>query len=204
MTCIVGMVDGSGEFVVIGGDSAGVSGWTLTLRSDRKAFVLQPGIVIGYTSSFRMGQLLQFSLPHFELPEPGDEFRWAVTVFIPAVRKAFADGGYLRKDNERESGGAFLLDVRGALFEIDSDFQVGVPSSGLASCGCGFAEAMGALEALVGSPSDKSTTATLRRALAISERLNAGVRGPFEFVSTELGVTDQQPRDTTTYPSEPS
>ncbi len=59
MTCIVGVVkDG---VVYIGGDSAGVSGLRLIKRKDSKVFK-RKGFIIGYTSSFRMGQLLRFKL----------------------------------------------------------------------------------------------------------------------------------------------
>jgi ATP-dependent protease HslVU (ClpYQ) peptidase subunit len=59
MTCIVGMVE-NGK-VYIGGDSAGVSGFDYHIREDQKVF--QNGdMIFGFTSSFRMGQLLQYSL----------------------------------------------------------------------------------------------------------------------------------------------
>jgi hypothetical protein len=51
MTCIVGLVDGGR--VWLGGDSAGVSGWDLTVRADRKVFRNGP-YVMGFTTSFRM------------------------------------------------------------------------------------------------------------------------------------------------------
>ncbi len=57
MTCIVGIETDKG--VVIGGDSAGVSGLGLTVRADEKVFARGP-FVMGFTSSFRMGQLLRY------------------------------------------------------------------------------------------------------------------------------------------------
>ena len=53
MTAIAGLVhDGK---VYIGGDSAGVAGMDLHLRSDPKVFTVGE-FVIGYTTSFRMGR----------------------------------------------------------------------------------------------------------------------------------------------------
>jgi ATP-dependent protease HslVU (ClpYQ) peptidase subunit len=64
MTCIVGFRQGGK--VIVGGDSAGISGWDVTVRADPKVFVAGD-YVMGFTSSFRLGQLLQFRL---KLPEP--------------------------------------------------------------------------------------------------------------------------------------
>jgi hypothetical protein len=55
MTCIVGLRQGGKVF--IGGDSAGISGWDVTVRADPKVFLSGP-YAMGFTSSFRLGQLL--------------------------------------------------------------------------------------------------------------------------------------------------
>lgn len=57
MTCIVGVTH-KGR-VYMGGDSAGVSGLDLTVRKDQKVF-RNGEFAIGFTSSFRMGQILQY------------------------------------------------------------------------------------------------------------------------------------------------
>ena len=59
ITCIVGFSH-LGK-VYIGGDSAGLSGWGLTVRKDPKVFANGP-CIMGFTSSFRMGDLLRYSL----------------------------------------------------------------------------------------------------------------------------------------------
>ena len=66
MTCIVGLIDGNR--VWMGGDSAGVSGLDITVRSDPKVF-RNGDFLIGFTSSFRMGQLLAFRLRPPPRPE---------------------------------------------------------------------------------------------------------------------------------------
>lgn len=89
MTAIVGLVhDG---VVHVGGDSAGVGGWSMTVRADAKVFRNGP-YVFGFTTSFRMGQLIRWSL---EVPLPdGDLERFMCTVFIDAVRDCLKAGGY--------------------------------------------------------------------------------------------------------------
>src|SRR3546814_10742010 len=68
MTCIVGLVD-DGK-VYLGGDSAGVAGWSLTVRKDPKVFRVGD-CIIGFTSSFRMGPLLAHS---FQPPKWHDDY----------------------------------------------------------------------------------------------------------------------------------
>lgn len=173
MTCIVGVVqDGS---VVMGGDSAGVAGYALTVRQDPKVFHNGP-FLIGYTSSFRMGQLLRFRFtppPHH--PADKDDYHFMATDFIDAVRACFKDYGYAKIESNNEHGGTFLVGYRGKLYEINDDYQVGINADPFAAVGCGFAVALGALHASEG----KSAEARVLAALAAAERFNAGVRGPF-------------------------
>ncbi|XVV11230.1 hypothetical protein ACQP2X_41330 [Actinoplanes sp. CA-131856] len=63
MTCIVGITDGT--TVTIGGDSAGSDGWHVAVRSDSKVFQVGP-YLMGFTTSYRMGQLLRYSLTSHE------------------------------------------------------------------------------------------------------------------------------------------
>ena len=59
MTCIVGYLDK--ETVYLGGDSAGTDGnYSQHIRKDKKVFQNGP-FIFGFTSSFRMGQILMSS-----------------------------------------------------------------------------------------------------------------------------------------------
>lgn len=173
MTCIVGLVD-QGR-VWVGGDSAGVAGYDLTVRADRKVFRNGP-YVMGFTDSFRMGQLLRHG---FEPPVPPDVpaalEAFMATAFIDAVRDRLKTGGWARKDNERESGGCFLVGVCGRLFKVDSDFQVGESADGWMAVGVGDQVAHGVLYASAGRPAMDRVVV----ALAAAERCSAGVRRPF-------------------------
>lgn len=180
MTAIVGLVhDGR---VLIGADSVGVGGWTAVHRADRKVFRAGP-YVMGFTSSFRMGQILRWS---FDAPDPTDTDdidRFMCTTFVDAVRKALVDGGWAKKDAEQERGGIFLVGVAGRLFAIEEDFQVGAPADGYAAVGSGEPYALGALAATEGlglEPEKRVLTA-----LEAAERHNIGVRGPFHLMWEE-------------------
>lgn len=178
MTAIAGLIH-EGK-VYIGGDSAGVSGWDLTIRSDPKVFTVGP-FVIGYTSSFRMGQLLRFRFVPPEHHEDVDTYRYMVCDVVDAFRQAFKDGGYAKRENERETAGAFLVGYRGRLFTVEDDYQVGEPADSYAACGCGDNQALGVLYATRDRKMDAE--ARLRLALSAAEHHSAGVRGPFVVVS---------------------
>jgi hypothetical protein len=180
VTCIAGI--GDGHTVWLAGDSAGCSGWDLTIRADPKVFVNGP-YVMGYTSSFRMGQLLRYSFSP-PSPEP-DLHRFMCTAFVDALRSCLKDGGYATKDKEQEAGGCFLIGVAGTLFQVDADYQVGWPADGYAAVGCGDQAACGALFATAG----RLPAARLETAMQAAERLSAGVRGPFTYVSMPPEVT---------------
>jgi len=176
MTCVVGLVDKGA--VYIGGDSAGVSGWDLTVRADAKVF-RNKDVLMGFTSSFRMGQLLRYAfVPPTHHPDIEID-RYMVTVFVDAVRACLKAGGYARKDSEEESGGTFLVGYRGHLFEIERDYQVGEMHDGYGAVGCGAQIAHGALYALSTAARNIDPRGRVRCALEAAERHSAGVRGPF-------------------------
>lgn len=182
MTCIVGLVEN--DTVWLGADSAGVAGRDLTVRSDPKVFI-NGEYAIGFTSSFRMGQLLHYS---FNPPEPATEDlpKFMSTVFVNEIRECFKLGGYQRKDNEVESGGTFLVGVKGRLFYVGGDYQVGTTEDGYMAVGCGAEVARGSLYATrhVNSAMESLTPESrLIKALSASEHHNAGVRAPFRVVS---------------------
>ena len=142
MTVIIGMV--YGNKVYMAGDSLGVSSYDKVERDDPKVFK-NDKFLIGFTTSFRMGQLLQYKFkPPKQKPKQSDH-EYMVTDFIDAVRKVLNDNGYGEKDKNQETGGQFLVGYKSALYQIDSDYQVGIPTDQYAAIGCGAAYAIGAL-----------------------------------------------------------
>lgn len=174
MTCIAGLIDG--DQVYIGGDSAGVAGYDLTVRADPKVFK-NGSFLFGFTSSFRMGQLLRFKFkPPYHKPETSIE-EYIMTDFIDAVRQCLKEGGYATINNNEETAGAFLVGYRGNIFMIDSDYQVGISLDKFAAVGCGAAYALGSLNSTSDKPEDR-----IYKALETAERFSAGVRGPFTIL----------------------
>jgi len=186
MTCIVGIEHDKG--VYIGGDSAGISGWTVDLRSDRKVF-RNGEFLFGIAGSFRMGNLLRYALvPPIPPDHPADLDRYMVCDFIPAVRAILGEGGQRKKESEVEStgdDGTFLVGVRGRLFEVGNDFQVGRTVSRYCAIGSGSTVALGALFAIAPEPMVPSERIAI--ALRAAEAHNIGVRAPFVIEVLEAG-----------------
>lgn len=178
MTCIVAITDG--KTVTMGADSAGVGGYSLTPRKDPKIYEVGD-FMFGFTSSFRMGQILGYSFSPPPVPECVDVDRYMRTSFIDAVRRALKDGGFSETQNGREHGGAFLVGFRGRVFKVESDFQVGESVFPFDACGCGEDIALGAMHSMA----EHSMVAEdkIRRALSAAQAFSAGVRAPFIVVS---------------------
>ncbi len=176
MTCIAGIAEGGA--VYLAGDSAGCSGWDLTVRRDPKVFTNGP-YVLGFTSSYRMGQLLRYSFSP-PAPETSDLHGFMCTAFVDALRSCLKDGGWATKDKEQEEGGVFLAGVAGKIFEIASDYQVGDPADDYSAVGCGARVALGALFATAGTKLEP--VQRLGKALDAAERFSNGVRGPHTVV----------------------
>ena len=86
MTCIVGLLHDNS--VYIGGDSAGVADYSLTVRADEKVFV-NDGFIMGFTKSFRMGQLLRYCFKPPPYHPDSDLDEYMVKDFVNAVVSPF-------------------------------------------------------------------------------------------------------------------
>lgn len=171
MTCIVGLsVDGQ---VYMGGDSAAVANYERRASALPKVF-RRGKMLIGYTSSFRMGQLLQHTIA---IPEH-TEFSgidYMVCKFVEEVRKVFREYGYTKIEGNVESGGSFMVGLNGRLYCIEEDFQVQQYQDGVGAVGCGWSYALGAMMALTHlEPMER-----IQRSLEISAYFSAGVMAPF-------------------------
>ena len=179
MTCIVGWLDQNKRIAYLGGDSAGVdSSYNIRVRKDIKVFE-KSKMLIGYTSSFRMGQLLRFELSIPRYNELKDIYEYMCTDFIDAVRKCLKTGGYSKITNNEETIGSFLVIFKGRIFEIESDLQIGEIEDNFNSIGCGANYALGTCYAL-----DKKFDGreAIKIALSSASRYSSGVRSPFNVI----------------------
>lgn len=183
MTCIVGLAHGGKTY--IGGDRAGSAGYHLNVRSDKKVFEVGQ-YTIGVCGSFRVRDVLKYKFepPKFK-PSLHDPASFMVTSFVDAARKAFAQAGCLVTKNAEEElagGSSFIVGFRGKLFTVECDLQVAGQDVPFHAVGCGSEPALGALYASAGSKIPPR--ARVIKALEASEYFNAGVRGPFDVITT--------------------
>lgn len=171
MTCIVGLVEN--EKIYMGGDSAGVGDIDLEIRANKKVFK-KDSFIIGFTSSFRMGQLLQYNLRIPTRYTDIDILEYMVNNFIDAIRNCLKEGGFAKKDKDTEEGGTFLVGYKNRLFKIEDDYQVGENILPFNACGCGASYAKGSLYSTKGPPEKR-----LLKALYTAQEFCAGVREPF-------------------------
>jgi ATP-dependent protease HslVU (ClpYQ) peptidase subunit len=180
VTCIVGVRTVKG--VLLGGDSMGSNGYSGAPTLAPKVFRLSRQVACGYTTSFRMGQVLEH---HITLPAlDGDEHAWAISAFVPALRETFKEHGYANVHNNEETGGTFLLAVRDRLFTVQGDYSVLERIDPFDACGCGESFATGAMHALY--KPQVSPRRLLTAALDAASAYSTGVAPPYNFVSTRL------------------
>lgn len=186
MTCIVALRHKG--VIYMGCDSAGVGGWyARSNRVDPKIYRVGDSL-IGFTTSFRMGQLLghALALPHHHADVAVEKYM--VTSFIDAVRSCLKNGGWAEREKEQERGGVFLVAYRGRIFEIESDYQVGERDEPFSAVGCGADLALGSFYSSEGLDPRKRVELALQAAAAFS----AGVHPPFRI--EELASGQQPPK----------
>ena len=145
MTCIIGLIDNG--TVYMGADSAAGSDWNVIPTTQPKVFRVGT-LLIGYTTSFRMGQLLQYKLALPEHHEEKSIEEFIMSDFLESVRTCLKKGGFSSIKDSREEGGTFLIGYRERLFRVNDDYGITESSYGFDACGCGENFALGAMKAL--------------------------------------------------------
>lgn len=180
MTCVVALRHEG--MVYMGCDSAGVGGYSRSNRLDPKIYRIGEGkMLVGFTTSFRMGQLLGYSLtplPRHHADVPIETYM--ATEFVNAARACLKAGGWAEIEKGQERGGNFLVAYKGRIFEIMSDYQVGENAEPYSAVGCGFDLALGSLytsERMTGAP----PRARVEMALEAAAAFSAGVYPPFRI-----------------------
>ena len=171
MTCIIGYAHDA--HVYIGADSMASNGYESRVTALRKVFRVGP-FLIGYTTSFRMGQILQYHLEVRAQQDGESDERYMVVAFAESVRECLKVRGYSRVDSNNETGGRFVVGYKDRVYEVASDYQVNHYNDGLVAVGAGADFALGAMYALDLSPKKR-----ILKALAISADLSPSVQGPF-------------------------
>ncbi len=184
MTCIVGLIDNG--TVYMGGDSAASNSNLLLTVTNPKVFKNGP-FLIGYTTSFRMGQLLQYKFIPPAKKENQTDISYMVTDFIDAIKKCFINNDFGKKeDNLSILGGSFLVGYNGKLYIIEDDFCVLLQKNNFSSVGAGYLTALGSLYSTEGmNPLDR-----IKIALNASNAFVPSVSPPYMIISEDSSMSD--------------
>ncbi len=140
MTCIVGL-EHKGK-VYLGGDIQG-TGWNNKVVHTQPKVFNKKGVIFGYTTSYRFGQLLEHALPDPVVPENDAEvYRWLISVLVPSIKATL-------KENDYEGGGNCLIGVKGQLWELQNDYSVLRSVKGYGAVGSGYEYATGSLHTTI-------------------------------------------------------
>jgi hypothetical protein len=179
MSCVVGVNDGG--TIYMGSDSIYVDGWTMDNTSSPKLFKVGE-FLMGSTGSIRVRQLMAHAFVPPPIPSEGSIEGYMVTGFIDAVRDTLKRGGVDVTKDDSETGGTFLVAVRGHLFRIQKNYAVTEQLCGYAAIGVAADIALGAL--CVGA--DFPPQMRVKQALLAAEKHNIGVSGPFVVETLHL------------------
>ncbi len=174
MTCVIG-VRGADGTIAIGADSSAGGVYSFDTR---KMFRLG-GLTVGYTSSFRFGQIVRYYVKPPAHPKSMSVEEYLVTRFVPEMKLRLSENGFVSDTNIDEDlkSGLLLVACRDRLTRIHTNYQVEVHRSSVAAVGCGEEVACGSAMASMraGVPIRQVVKDALKDAAALSPY----VAGPF-------------------------
>lgn len=179
MTTILGIEHADGA--LLAADSMG-SGNVCADTVVQSKLVRHGEFILGFTGSFRMGDILRYHLKIAAAPKT-QMYKHIVTSVVPAIRAAFKEYGLATEDGGASTCGAMLIATRGRVYEIAADYHVGRSVFGYNATGSGCYPALGALSASAG----KSPRARAIAALVAAEKHTVGTRPPWRFMSVPKG-----------------
>jgi len=182
MTCVIAF-EHEGK-IYMGCDSAAAASWDIRISKVPKIFRVGE-FAIGYTSSFRMGQLLNYHLEPRERKDKETAMEYMVSGFIPAARTCLKDGGYTLVESNRESSGNFIVVYDGDIYEVYDDFQVNSFSDNIHAVGCGGNYALASLCTQKILNLQLKPRKAIELALDVSARFSNGVSAPFTVVCVD-------------------
>jgi ATP-dependent protease HslVU (ClpYQ) peptidase subunit len=175
MTIIVAIKDD--KKIIMGADSIGVSHYDKVERVDTKIFK-KNNFLIGFTSSYRMGQILNYIWTPPEHPKDMPNMEYMVSTVVTSIIDTFEKEKYAKVNNNRIEGGTFLIGYKNSIYKIDSDFQVAETMDNYDACGCGESYALGTFYA------------TELMELKPRERVNLALKSAIKFSSGCGGHTN--------------
>lgn len=181
MTCIAAIIDKDGVGH-IASDSLGSNGHTQDTYKNQKIFQLG-NMLVGYTSSYRMGQLIQYnlSLPSRKVGQSLDQYMY--TDFIASVRSLLKEHGYLRIDSNEERIGSFLIVADGRIWHMQDDLSLLESEDSFDACGSGHDFAQATMHTLTQHKIRMTPSDVLREAIECASKYVSSVGGDVRILT---------------------
>ena len=188
MTCIIGCR--TDQKIYIAGDSAGAddSGFGVS-RGDTKVYKKQTnngGLILGFSHSFRYGQLLKFKWDVPKYDESLDFEEYLHTDFIDSIYELMNENYLDDKNPSNKDLGVTIIGFKNQMFTLGEDLQIekiNKQFSDFLCIGCGSEIAYGAMEGL----SKLEPKERMMRSLQIvSKYYSSSVRPPYLMESISI------------------
>lgn len=166
------------DTIIIGGDSAASGNNRIVSRKDKKVFKRR-GIAFGFAGSFRIGQLIKYSLKIPKRPTHMYNEEYIFNCLIGEIFKLLKLNKLVKK-NQMDCN--ILIGYGKQIYKVDSDFQVEIADDNYAAIGDGADIALGALFVL--KDTELTPEEKLEKALYASARYCTTVSPPFYYVES--------------------
>lgn len=179
MTCIIGMCLGGSVYVAA--DRMASNGFTKFLVDRPKVF-RKGDFVIGYTTSFKMGQLLEFEWnPPARLVSDTDE-EFIYCKVVKSFEMLFKSLDHGSKSGSHYETGEFLFAYQGKLYKHHP--QGFITSSEAMACGAGEYHAVAIIDTLL-THTELSPSEMFRETMRRVSRYVEGVSEDFDYCCLE-------------------
>lgn len=179
MTCIISFFNN--DRIVLAGDKIGVSGNFKAIIKEPKVF-FNCDFMIGYTTSFRMGQLLNHTWKPTKRKKDQSVENYIYVDTIGSIRKLFEENWFFDKTKE-DDWGIFILCYENKIFKVHTDMTITESMDHIAVCGSGREVAKGALCVLLEYEKDIETI--LRKTFDIVSSNITTVSNEFDYIMSD-------------------
>lgn len=183
MTCIIAKIHENKVHMV--GDKEGSNGFiTTTFTKTPKVFKVDD-FLLGYTTSFRMGQILQYSWepPKKSLDDSDDYYIYKH--IVDSIKKCFVDNDFGHKPEDEFQAGNFLIGWKGRLFEMQNNLSL-MEHDEFASVGCGCYHAVAAMKTMkMSGCKQDDPEGLLSLALFVAADSVTGVSHEYDYIKEE-------------------
>ena len=206
MTCIAGVIADDNTVILSADSLASGGGFKHTVRTPKlikyQKNTLENGLVelgIGYTTSFRFGDILRKSIEISTFPniskfdsvnERDERFdvieSFLIKEFVPVLQEKFSAGGYeTTKDGQKQSG-TMLIGIDGFIFEMQDDYSILCSTLPFFSVGSGHISALASMRTalmMAGDKVSKDLAKTIGvNAISIASEFITSVGGPVNTI----------------------